>query len=96
MSKYSERLNNPAEEVEHLTDEELLAARLMVASRAENVDDAIDLMKMLGIHPSQENVAYATKIPPVVNNSIRSTPPRILRGAHLNRKVMLSPKGDGK
>jgi hypothetical protein len=87
VSKYSERLNNPAEEVEHLTDEELLA---------ENVDDAIDLMKMLGIHPSQENVAYATKIPPVVNNSIRSTPPRILRGAHLNRKVMLSPKGDGK
>lgn len=76
------------DECEILTEDQLRKARLLVAGRAENASEAGELMRMLGIHPSQDGTAYLTALPAsniptsgsgFADTRVPSTPPRMLR-----------------
>jgi len=80
-------------EVAPFDETTLHQARLTVAGNATSTEDAILIMKMLGIHPSQdEDSEYETGYPRLPTSGTRlpttshpqppHTPPRILRPPH--------------
>jgi len=80
-------------EVAPFDETTLHQARLTVAGNATSIEDATLIMKMLGIHPSQDDEAtYDTRPPPLPTSGTRlanplatnypHTPPRILRPPH--------------
>ena len=68
MPRDSKNLTDAVEYFDPLSQEQKEKARLTVCGLAENAEDATELMKMLGIHPSQDdedNLAPTTSIPRV-------------------------------
>jgi hypothetical protein len=65
----SKAMTDLCEYYDPLTDEQIRLARRLVAGNADSVEDAVDLMMMLGIHPSQDGQdlpAPMGSIPPIV------------------------------
>ena len=50
-------------EADPLQASQIDKARRTIASNAENADDAAELMKMLGIHPSQDDESGPSLLP---------------------------------
>lgn len=51
------------EDCDPISELERAAVRHLVAGNAENVDEAIEFMKMLGVHPSQAEELVCTVAP---------------------------------
>ena len=61
MPRDSKAMTDQVENFDPLTGDQMGAMRLLIAGNAKGrskkaqVEDAVKLMKMLGVHPSQEN-----------------------------------------
>lgn len=54
-----------------VSEEQILAARHIVAGNSDNLEDAIDLMMMLGLHPDQQKDVTNSALPTLLSTSPR-------------------------
>ena len=74
MPRDSKAITDLCEGFNPLTEEQQAKARLVVCANAIDVDDAIKLLMILGLHPDQEDEASSLVPVPSLNSLQRGRP----------------------